>query len=604
MARTPLIASGLVIVLVGGAGLSPVAGQDRCPSGVITEVVYDVGKPFRPKEASEDASLGWFLRTMNYVHIRTRVRTVGWELHFEEGDCFDPQLLAESERSLRSLRYIAEADITSERVGSGGHRVTVQVRDSWALSGGLSLSFDGGAQITGASVSARNVLGTGTRLGFFRAGYRDRQRVGLISRQPNLFGTRVDGTLHGGDTRSGAYYSQSLFRPYTGELGAGAFRQVARSRDDYFSYSVDPATGYSQALLRFEEERFGLTVQRRFGDAAGPRLVTGVGVSREEIRFPFGAAGFALVVDDQFDQPLEAADPFRSEISSQMRAHAANRFSVTLGIRDLTFGSVLGLDALQAPQDIVTGSSLLVSVAPAVTKSRGSPSDVFIRAQGLWGYQTAHSYVRLSGDVQTRRIGTSKTGSDQVSAGWRDLIYDLGGSAYWLPSVGTRLFARITYTAGHGLDRPFQLTLGGREGIRGYNDDAYPGARRLLATIEQRFSIPQLSTSWADVGLAFFTDVGRGWAGAVPFGEDSDWRAGAGAGFRFGLPAGASNTVRIDVGLPITGERGTRGVMFRIYTELFGLLDRRSWPTQVERSRWYGSALDLTTRPYNPLAGN
>jgi hypothetical protein len=145
MARTPLIASGLVIVLVGGAGLSPVAGQDRCPSGVITEVVYDVGKPFRPKEASEDASLGWFLRTMNYVHIRTRVRTVGWELHFEEGDCFDPQLLAESERSLRSLRYIAEADITSERVGSGGHRVTVHVRDSWALSGGLSLSFDGGA---------------------------------------------------------------------------------------------------------------------------------------------------------------------------------------------------------------------------------------------------------------------------------------------------------------------------------------------------------------------------------------------------------------------------------------------------------------------------
>lgn len=105
-----MIASGLEIALVGVAGVNPVAGQDRCPSGVITEVVYDAGKPFRPKEASEDASLGWFFRTMKHVHIRTRVRTVGWELLFGEGDCFEPLFFAESERSLRSQRYIDEFD--------------------------------------------------------------------------------------------------------------------------------------------------------------------------------------------------------------------------------------------------------------------------------------------------------------------------------------------------------------------------------------------------------------------------------------------------------------------------------------------------------------
>ena len=47
-----------------------------------------------------------------------------------------------------------------------------------------------------------------------------------------------------------------------------------------------------------------------------------------------------------------------------------------------------------------------------------------------------------------------------------------------------------------------------------------------------------------------------------------------------------------------------QGVIFRLYTELFGLLDRRSWPTQTERSHWYGLDPDLTERPVNPLAGN
>ena len=70
------------------------------------------------------------------------------------------------------------------------------------------------------------------------------------------------------------------------------------------------------------------------------------------------------------------------------------------------------------------------------------------------------------------------------------------------------------------------------------------------------------------------------------------------------LPAGAPNVLRIDVGYPLTGDRETRGTVFRIYSELFGLLDRRGWPTQTDRSRWYGVEPNMTTRPNNPLAGN
>ena len=105
-----------------------------------------------------------------------------------------------------------------------------------------------------------------------------------------------------------------------------------------------------------------------------------------------------------------------------------------------------------------------------------------------------------------------------------------------------------------------------------------------------------------DVGLAGFVDAGKMWAGSVPYGADSNWEAGVGVGIRIGVPAAGQNVVRVDLGLPVTGQREEKGVYFRFYTELFGLLDRRSRPTQAGRSRWYGIDPDLTTRPHNPLA--
>ncbi len=154
------------------------------------------------------------------------------------------------------------------------------------------------------------------------------------------------------------------------------------------------------------------------------------------------------------------------------------------------------------------------------------------------------------------------------------------------------------------MDRPFQLTLGGREAVRGYNEDAFPGAKRLVATLEQRIPFPGLNISFVDLGLAGFVDAGKVWAGDVPYGATSKWEAGVGVGIRIAVPAGGQSVLRMDLGLPVTGQREEKGVAFRFYTEVFGLLDRRSRPTQTERSRWYGVDPDLTSRPVNPLAGN
>ncbi len=601
MSRTRLIGRlGPAVILV--VTMTPrLAAQEVCPDGVISAIEYEVSKPF----AVDGTPADWAFGMLNHLHVRTREPVVRWELLFREGDCLDPSLIEESERSLRSLRYVSAVEIIPESLGAGRHRVHVRARDSWALTGGAAISLDGGIDLTGISLDHRNVLGTGTRLGLFRTAFRERLRTGVITRQPNLFGSRVDATIQIGKTRSGAFVSESLLRPYAGEMGRSAFRQVARRRDDYFSFSMDPSSGYSQALLRFEEERFELSVQRRWGDDDGARFVTGLGFSKEELVFPFGDDGVALVADDDFDAPVASTGLARAEVSRQAQDHAARRLTFTIGVRDVTLVGLAGLDALEAPQDVMTGASLTVTAAPAVSSGRGTDSDVYLRAQGAWGHSNGSVYVRFRGDLQGRwEPAYDEAGAVDAPGAWRDVIHEVDAHAYWLPEPGTGVFARISYVAGHAVDRPFQLTLGGREAIRGYTDDAYPAARRLLATVEHRIPLNIVRSAAAGVGLALFADLGRGWAGTVPFGQDSGWRSGIGAGLRLGLPAGSPDVIRMDVGLPLSVAPRERGVVFRVYTELSGLLDRRSWPSQVERSRWYGIDPDLTSRPYNPLAGN
>jgi hypothetical protein len=570
--------------------------------GTISEITFNGQKPFLPEATAEDASLGWLFRGMNAIHIPTKERTIRWELLFEEGDCLDPVLLQESERKLRSLPYIAEARVRSEQLADGSQRVSVTTLDGWALTVGVVLEVQsGGFQITGFSATAKNLLGTGTAIGYFRNTFRERQRIGGLARQPNLFGSRMDVTFHGGSTRTDKYYSESLFRPFTGEVGANAFRQVAHQRDDYFAYSVEPSLGFTQALVRYEAEEYEGTFQRRFGDQVGLRFLAGLGVSREIVRFPFGAEGVQIVTDNDFDEPTQAPSDVATEISPQTRDHATNRVNFTVGVRDARFGTRLGLDALSATQDIQLGTDLTVTVAPGIPLGDDNVSDVLTALKGSTGLTAGALYLVTDGSFQARHVSADEGGGP---LGWRDILWELRGIGYWSFSENSTLLSRIKYTSGSRMDRPFQLTLGGREAVRSYNDDAFPGGQRFLAMLEQRIPFPGLNSSFADLGLAGFVDAGKMWGGTVPYGADSKWEAGVGVGVRIGLPAGGQNVLRMDFALPLTGQREEKGVVFRLYTELFGLLDRRAWPTQTERSRWYGVDPDLTTLPVNPLAGN
>jgi len=123
------------------------------------------------------------------------------------------------------------------------------------------------------------------------------------------------------------------------------------------------------------------------------------------------------------------------------------------------------------------------------------------------------------------------------------------------------------------VETPFQLSLGGGTALRGYREEEYPGAHRVLMTLEDRVYLPSPSPGLFDMGLALFLDVGHMRAGEAPFGMDSGWVGTIGGGLRLGLPPGTTNVLRIDLAIPFGKKAQIKDLILRVdLRELLGIL--------------------------------
>ena len=83
-------------------------------------------------------------------------------------------------------------------------------------------------------------------------------------------------------------------------------------------------------------------------------------------------------------------------------------------------------------------------------------------------------------------------------------------------------------------------------------------------------------------GGAAFVDVGKMWAGDVPFGETVNPRVGAGLGLIFAVPRSSRQNLRLDVTAPLISDDGSHwGVSLTITSG---------------RPRFYRGASDLSCR--------
>jgi len=547
------------------------------------------------EKVGDGGLLGWVYGTANALHVKTRASFIRRELLFRVGDCYDPLLLEESGRLLRGYVFLARADVFAVDQPDGSKHVVVDTQDEWTTRVDLGVSFDGRLSLEALEVSEENVAGQGIHASVFFRNRKERQDVGGTLRLPRLLHTRTDVSVSGGRTRSGRFFGEGVAYPFVGEVGRFALRQVYGRRDELFPYVVsDPAAPYSHVLLPDLDERAEVSVAGRLG-RPGNLTLLGIGLYRETLDFEGFPGSLEIARENDFGNTAPAPPDVVPGILPQTHASSTTRVNFFIGQRNLRFVRVRGLDPLSGMQDVQLGTDVGLTVGRSIDVLSASgldgANDIYTRFRFFAGHDPGTSYLFLNLAAEGRNV----LSGGELPEGWRDMLAELDFYGY-LRSRKTpshTFFARASGAGGWSMITPFQLTLGGRRSVRGFKEEDFPGARRVLFTLEDRYFLHWPAPSVFDLGFTLFADAGRVWAGDVPWGVDTGWKGAVGGGLRFGFPAGSRGLARLDLAFPVGGGGG--GPIFRVtLLEMLGLTTGFADP-QLERSRRLAVGPDFFT---------
>jgi hypothetical protein len=573
-------------------------GQE-CPDGRVSYIFVDNNSIFDLSELDPEASFRWAYRLANKLHVRTREEFILDEVLFKVGDCVDTLLLAETERLLRAYRFIGDADVFSLPQPDGDHHVNVYTRDEWTTKVDLGFRIDDGFKIEGLEVTEENFLGRGVLLRGFLRKDKEVQDLGIELETPRIAGTRWDARVSLGTTRTGNFFEEAVTYPFLGEVGRWGARQSFLWRETVFFYSTNGPPEYSHLLLPFLDQRWDVALGTRLGEP-GDLIILGAGVSRESIEFRDLPTSLEYVIDKRFSAPVPVDSVGFSEVRGQTTSRRANRANVFLGKRNISFVQRRGLDALRGIQDVAVGAEAFIGLGRAWKALREgggiSADDLHVQASIFFGGAWDGWVLNAQAATEARHVRT--TGVDDWD--WKDIFGEADLLLYWQPGddyTHTLLF-RTSVAGGWSIETPFQLTLGGRTSVRGYREEAFPGAKRIIFTLEDRLYLPSPAPSLFDLGLAFFVEAGQTRAGDVPFGVDSGWIGTVGAGLRIGLPPATKNVVRIDLAFPVGSRAQLKDLILRVnLRELLGILPG-STDRQLLRSLRSGVRPTFVTIPW------
>lgn len=540
-----------------------------CRDGRISQVLIDNHSIFDPAEIS--GRFDWAYRLVNALHVRTRPRFIRRELLFGPNSCYDPLLLTESERLLRGYPFIAQANVFGLLQPDRTWHVVVETQDEWTTKLTLGARWDNGSlRFEKLALTEENFLGRGILVGGFIREREQERELGLSLELPRIGGSRTDTRLSWGRTRTGEFFEQGFQYPFVGEIGRVAGRQQFLRRQTSFPYSLGSSPNRTpetptHVLLPMDEQRFELTVAGRLG-RPGNLTIFGLGFSNASLTFPGFPETVEIALDEDFDDPQPGDSMAIESVRHQTLHSPGMRVNLLIGQRNVRFERFLGLDALRGTQDVALGTDLAFTLGRSIgstssVNDREAPANLYFRIRAGAGAAPGAFLILLAGGIEGHRI----TSGDGTHHRWRDLLSELALMFYWQPEDWSRhtFFVRATGVGGWNTTQPFQLTLGGASGVRGYDRGALPVGRRIVLSLEDRVYLGWPWPDLFDLGITVFADIGAGWAGDVPFGADTGWRGTLGTGFRVGFPAGSRSVARVDLAWPVRTE-GLGNPHFRV----------------------------------------
>lgn len=478
---------------------------------VVTHDIFDTDDPAEDKLP---------FRVANALHIRTRTSVVRDALLFKSGDRVSVRAFDETERALRSTRYLYDVKFTVLAVRDNIADIEVSTRDTWTLDPGGSFGRAGGANSTRVGIKEYNLLGTGTIVSLGRSRNVDRSGTQFTFSNGSVFGSRTAVNLSHAVNSDGRSNAVSVVRPFYALDSTWAAGAIA-SRDDRLD-SV-----YAAGVLASQYRHDSRRAEAFGGWSAG--LVDGwvrrwtAGVELRQDRYasePGLAAPSSLPTDEKLVAPFVGYELIEDRFDREVNRNQIGR-----------------------PEFFALGLKASVRLGWAST-GLGSTRDALLYAASVSrGFEPASGQILLGSADIVGRYAESQVQRQR-----------LGLQARWfVPHHGRWVF--YAGAAGDLLTRPApteSLLLGGEEGLRGYPLRYQSGTRRALFTLEERYFTDLFVWRLFRLGGAAFVDVGRAWGGTDTNALNPGWLSDVGFGLRIANSRAAfGNVLHIDLAFPL-----------------------------------------------------
>lgn len=480
---------------------------------------------------------GWLYRNANRLHVNTRAGVIRSQLLFRSGDAYSRRILDETERNLRTLRFLREPRIRPVAWHDGLVDVEVDTHDVWTIGIGPSYGRSGGEGRSSVEFSDANFLGSGKTLVLGASRSVDRRSGFYEWRDPAVWGSRWHDDLRYADNSDGRSWLVQVWHPFyslsTRHAGGIDLEQLGenvtryRLGEKYDSYLHHERT--ADLWLGWSPGREG---------AHAWRLTGGWHVARDEFAPPV-EAGTALLGPLPADRDLEYPYLRWDWIPDQYR-------------------TTRNQDRIARTEDLQYGLALR-ALAGYAARSLGAD-------RAAWIYSLGASYrAQLSAASQVYFAGSL---DGRLEHGER--VDERAGAEFsWYLRHSRRYtsYVHLAGDAGRALDLDHYFLLGGDTGLRGYPLRYQEGTGRALLRLEER-----LYTDWSlwrllDIGAAAFFDAGKAF-GTGPLGTPQlGWLKDVGLGLRLGNNhSSLGDVIHVDIARPLDGS-GLRSLQFDIGTE-------------------------------------
>jgi hypothetical protein len=512
----------------------PSDAQLEAAHAVIGQIEIEPRNIFDERDPRENSGL---YRIANHLHIRTKRGVIRAQLLFKSGDRYSAQKLAETERNLRTLRYLYDAHVVPVHYADGKVDVKVITMDVWTLDPSVSLGRSGGVNSTSYSLQDSNFLGWGKALQVGRTSDVDRTSNLAEYSDPNVFGSRWTAALAYVDSSDGNQRTANFAQPFYSldtRWSADIFAQsFDRTISRYFLGDiVDQFNDNEQTYLLEGGISSGLV------DGWSKRLLFGMYYDRND----FLPTPVTTLPAKPLPAPRTLSYPF-----------------VGFDIVQDDFRKVGDENQIGKTEDLYFGTEVTGELGYSNSAFGANHDALIVKSTAVHGFEWPYEQqLFLSWDLSSRIEG------DQV----RNLISDASAKYYWRWSTDWLLYGALSGTVTHLLDPDVQLLLGGDNGLRGYPLRYEAGTSRGLFTIEQRVFTDWYPFRLVRVGAAAFADVGRTWGTGVVGNSDLGLLSDAGFGLRLGnTRSGLGNVLHIDFAFPLKNVPGNHKLQFVVQTQ-------------------------------------